>query len=184
METETAFQIASAAGEKTFLQSFTEFADFLFYSPLFTVIKFLALIYVTVLIVDLILLLILSGVGESYHKNKRGVNLPIPSEARRKWKSILKRLDKGQENYRKAAVLEADQYVEKILRNVGYQGEGMQDLIDQLKLQDSSLAEDLQEAHDESVRIVREVDAELSRERAEEILDKYRRFLEAIEVFG
>ncbi len=172
------------AEQKTFLESFAEFSNFLFYSPLFTVIKFLAAVYVTVLVVDLILLLILSGVGESYHKNIKGMNLPLPAEAKRRWKKILKRLETDKEDYHKAAVLEADQYTERILRNAGYSGENMQDCIDQARLQAVPEIDKLQEAHDLSVKIVQDPNFSLSRRQAEEILKKYYDFLDAMEVFG
>ncbi len=175
--------IAMEAASKSFFQSFADFSFALFYSPLFTVIKVLAAIYVTVLVVDLVLLLVLGGVGDSMRKNKRGINLPTQSEATRKWKRIMARLKSDNSNYYKAAILEADQFVEKVLVKAGYKGKNMDEHIAQLTTQGLSSAETLAEAHVVSVQIITE-DIELSRDETKEVLAKYRQFLEDMEIFG
>lgn len=162
----------------------TTWSAFLFSSPLFAVIRFLAAVYVTVLVVDLLLLLLLSGVGESYRKNRRGTNLPTSMDARAKWRRITARLDKGTDDYRKAAILEADQMVEKILVDVGYTQPTMGEKIDRLTEQFIDGAAKLREAHAMSVRVIREADLRLSHDEARATLDLYKSFLDDMEVFG
>ena len=176
--------IAVQEASKSWFGTFADFSFALFYSPLFTVIKVLAAIYVTVLIVDLVLLLVLGGVGDSMRKNKRGIKLPTQSEATRKWKRIMSRLKSDNPNYYKAAILEADQFVEKVLVKLGYKGDGMEDYLAQLAAQDISSAGVLTQAHDISVRIITEHDFSLSHEEATEVLNKYHQFLEDMEIFG
>ena len=160
------------------------YAQMLFDSPLFTVIKIFAAIYVAVLIVDLILLLILSGVDESYRKTRRGANIPTHGEALRKWKKIRARLKKGELNYYKAAILEADQMVEKILDKAGYKEPTMLEKIARVESHHISSAQVLREAHEMSVRVIQDPDLTLSKAETEHILLKYETFLDDLEIFG
>ncbi len=169
--------------DPTAIEKAGDILSFIFNSPLFAVIKVLAAIYVAVLIVDIILLLILNNAQEDYRKSKRGTTLPTHSEALRKWKRIKNRLKKGQQNYYKAAILEADQMVEKILIDVGYKQETMGEKIDMLREQAVDSAEILRKAHDVSVRIVQDPDFTLSRKDAEEALLWYEEFMNDMEIF-
>lgn len=161
-----------------------DFFTFLFHTPFFTVLKFFAAIYTAVIVVDIILLLILSGVDESYRKNQRGSNMPRRAEAARKWGRIKARLKKGEQNYFKAAILEADQMVEKILVDNGYGQETMGQKIDQLEAQHVDGAKFLREAHNVSMQVVQDPEFEITKERTEEVLNMYEEFMDDMEVFG
>ncbi len=170
--------------DPTPMQTIVSGLSFLFYSPFFTVIKIAAAIYVSVLIVDIILLIILDGAQENYRKEKRGTNIPTVFGAKRKWKYIKARLNKGEQNHYKVAILEADQMVEKILTDVKYKQPTMTQKIEKLEEQHVSSAALLRKAHAVSARIVQEPDFQLSRKEAEETLLLYEQFMNDMEIFG
>ncbi len=170
--------------DPTLMQKVAGALSFLFHSPLFAVIKVAAAIYVAVLIVDIILLIILNGAQENYRKEKRGTNIPTVAESKRKWKRIKAHLKKDGQNYYKAAVLEADQMVERILAGVKYTQPTMTEKIAKLEEQHVSSAALLRKAHAVSVRIVQEPDFQLSRKDAEETLLLYEQFMDDMEIFG
>lgn len=178
------FAGAQIIEQQSALGSLGIFVQTLFDSPLFSVIKIFAAIYVAVLIVDLVLLLILSSVDESYRKTKRGANIPTHAGAMRKWKKIRARLKKGELNYYKAAILEADQMIEKILSDAGYAEATMLEKIQRVESQHISSAQVLREAHEVSVRVIQDPEITLSREETEQVLLKYETFLDDLEIFG
>ncbi len=170
--------------QATFFTTVVQVLSFLFHSPLFSVIKFFAAIYVAVLIVDIVLLVILNGAQKSYRKGKRGTNLPTYAEAKRKWRRIMARLKKNEQNYFKAAILEADQMVEKVLADAGYKQPTMREKIERLKAQHVDSADILHKAHEMSVRVIQDPELELTKRQAEETLLLYEQFLDDMEIFG
>lgn len=170
--------------EATLFQNMGDVLSFLFYSPFFSVLKFAAAIYVAVIVVDMVLLLILNGAQENYRKEKRGTNIPTTAESVRKWKRIKAHLKKDEQNHFKAAILEADQMVEKILIDVKYKQPTMVEKIDKLESQHIDSAKILREAHAMSVRVIQDPTLRLSRQQTEDTLMLYEQFMDDMEIFG
>ena len=83
----------------------------------FLVLKILIAIYVTILLVDIILLIYLGDVKSQLRALRTGgyYKPTNEKETKRKWKKITKRLDDDDENQWKVAVLEADDVVNNYL---------------------------------------------------------------------
>ncbi len=155
----------------------------LFHSPFFSVLKFFAAVYVTVLIVSIIILLFLINARDEMRKSKRGAKVHTHVEVKRKWRRIMSRLKKSDPQYYKVAILEADQMIERLLDKIGYKKPTMAEKISLLERQMIDSAAQLREAHEVCAAIVSQRDFTLTREEAERTLAQYETFLRDMELF-
>ena len=160
-----------------------EFLAEAYYSPFFTVIKFFLVIYITVLLVDIILLLILRGVGADVRTAIKGMDIPaVPkSKASKEWQGIKKRLENENISQYKAAILEADRIADDILSKIGYKGKNMAERLKQVKSGQLENVEDLKDAHKVRNRIIYEKDFTIDKKTAENIIKIYEDLLKDLD---
>jgi hypothetical protein len=102
--------------------------------------------------------------------------------AGKKWKSILAKLDSGNPSHYKAAVLEADAFIDRLVRQMGYDGRNLTERLDSVPEGRIASVPALREAHEVRNRIIRETDFEISRHEAKEVLDGYRALLDELDL--
>ena len=160
-----------------------EFLTQAYYSPLFTAVKFFFAVYITVLLVDIILLLILRGVGANLRTAVKGMDMPAVSKnkALKKWQNVKDRLKSGNVSQYKAAVLEADRIADDILSKIGYKGKNMAERLEQVKPGQLEHIEDLKNAHEVRNRIIYEKDFMIDKETAEKIIEVYEDLLKELD---
>jgi len=160
-----------------------EFLTQTYYSPFFTVIKFFLVVYITVLLVDIILLLILRGVGADLRTAVKGMDMPAVSKnkALKKWQSVKDRLKSENISQYKAAILEADRIADDILSKIGYKGKNMAERLEQVKPGQLENVEDLKGAHKVRNRIVYEKDFTIDKKTAGSVIEVYEDLLKELD---
>ncbi len=160
-------------------------AEFFSSSFLVAALKFFFFVYVAVLFVDIVLLLILRGLGMDLKKVLYGTERPIISRTSsiNRWEKILSRLESHNASQYKVAVLEADAWAEELLGGIGYKGATMSERLEQVRAGQLETKDILAEAHAVRNRIVHQKDFVLSREEAERSLMEYKKFFDELELF-
>ncbi|XLQ20385.1 MAG: hypothetical protein ACKUBY_01230 [Candidatus Moraniibacteriota bacterium] len=153
-------------------------------SKIFFVIKIFLAVYITVLVVDVILLMYLGNTRGKIRELRKGAPTTKTSKKEdiRTWKVILDRLDSGDEDQYKAAILEADQFTYKELAEQGYNGGNFSERLSQIP-QDSFMTLDVvRDVHALSKKIIFDKKIKLTKEQAENALSVYEKFLKNIDV--
>jgi hypothetical protein len=89
------------------------------------------------------------------------------------WNKIVKRIDGGNENEYKLAIIEADNFFQKILEENGVKGENFEELIENSNKKVLTNYEDILSAHNTRNFIVYNPDYKLDLETAKKILNDY-----------
>ncbi len=162
------------------IMSFNSFLD----SGFFAFIKFLIAIYVIVLFVDLILLLVVRGLGGDLEKTIKGTTMPIASRKRMRkmWDKIEERLETGSLSQYKVAILEADNLVDEILLKIGYQGNNMGERLENVDSKQIEEFDDLKKAHQIRNKIIYDKNFVINKQEAQKAINPYREFLENFEI--
>lgn len=158
-----------------------------FFSDSFFVvaIKFFLFVYVSVLLADIVLLIILRGISSDLKKTLYGADRPLMrrSSVIKRWEKILAGLESGNPSQYKVSVLEADTLADEVLGGIGYRGATMGEKLSNVKEGQIETRDALVSAHEVRNRIVHEADFVLSREEAENLLHMYRKFFDEMELF-
>jgi len=101
----------------------------------------------------------------------------------KQWAKVLKRLDTGKEADYKLAVIEADGLLGDILEKMGYKGETMAKILEQLDATILPNIEQIWEVHKIRNNVVHDPDYELSLEQARKILGIYEKSFRTLEMF-
>jgi hypothetical protein len=99
----------------------------------------------------------------------------------KKWKKILKRLEKGDEAEAKLAIIEADDFLNEILGRMGYQGETLEEKLKKVKKTILPNLDEIAQAHKIKSDIVHDPSYFLTFEQAKKILEIYERALYHLE---
>jgi hypothetical protein len=152
-------------------------------SPFVFAIKILLGIYVAVLIVDIILLLVLRGVGSNIRTGLRGMDIPVttPSKMKKKWDKITARLADDNVSQYKVAIIEADALADELLEKIGYKGNNMSERLENIRPEQLDVLDDLKQVHEVRNRIVHEANFQMTRQQAKEVIDVYENFLRYLE---
>lgn len=158
--------------------------DALQQSALFSLFVLLLKVYSIVLIIDFVLILFNRNFAADVKKLRYGTVRPLLSRgvAERRWKSIYSKLDTDNPSYYKAAVLEADSFIEELIRQMGYEGRNLKERCDAVPEGQVESIPFIREAHEVRNRIIREAEFALSREEASEVLTKYRKLLDELDL--
>ncbi len=153
-------------------------------STFLEVLKFLIGIYVLVLFADVVLLLIVRGVGGDIQKTIKGTNMPLTSrkKMRKNWQKIVNRLKTDDPLQYKLAVLEADNLIDGIMIKMGYAGKNMKERLDELEKERVDNASQLRESHRIRNKIIQDKNYILIKQDAEKVIQPYREFLEYFEI--
>ncbi len=159
----------------------------IYHSNFFAVLKFLAGIYVSVLIVDVILLLFQRGLAGDIRDTFIGMNVPAEITTRKKqlikkWDKIRLKAQDENESVRKVAIIEADNIIDDLIKRMGYPGENMKERLEGIIPGQLENIEELKQAHKVRNKIIHNQDFAVSIQEAQKILSYYEKFLEYCEV--
>jgi uncharacterized protein YutE (UPF0331/DUF86 family) len=162
-------------------------ADAFLNSYFFAAVKIFFGIYTIVLIVDIILILSFRDIRKELRQGSYGTGL-VPSVSKstmhKQWSAIEDRLKSGNISEYKVAILEADNIVEGILKDIGYNsGADMAQKIEQLGMMQPEDAAMLDEAHKIRNRIVFEQDFHPDLDQTRKILENYKNYLKKFDYF-
>ena len=101
----------------------------------------------------------------------------------KQWVKVLKRLETGKEADYKLAVIEADGLLNDILKKMGYKGETMAKILEQLDATILPNIEQIWKVHKIRNNVVHDPDYELSLEQARKILGIYEKTFRTLEMF-
>jgi hypothetical protein len=149
-------------------------------SGFFNGVKFLLSVYTLVLLADIVMLLILRGVGGSIRTTFQGVD--VPSLSKKKWKKVINRINQANPSQYKVAILEADKIVDDVLGGMGFKGENMTEKLNHPSAIHISDREDLKKAHQVRNRIIHENDFQLDRAEAVKVIKVFEDFLHEAEL--
>ena len=169
---------------ETIISNLSEGAVAFWNSGFLAVIKFLIGIYVLVLFVDIVLLLVVRGLGGDIQKTIKGTNMPLTSrrKMRKVWNKIESRLKTDSPSQYKLAILEADRLIDEVMVKMGYAGKNMAERLDELEKENVDNAGDLRKSHLIRNKIIQESDFVLIKQDAQEAIEPYRKFLEYFEI--
>lgn len=155
-------------------------------SAIFTVLKFFLIIYSVVLIANTVLLLLMRGVTENLKVQVYGTTRPLikKDEAAARWRALENRLESDTPSHYKAAILEADQFADELLKESGFDGENMGERLAGIHPGQLQSYDGLKAAHEIRNRIVNETAFTLDHGEAKDLLEKYKALLIELELFS
>ena len=164
-------------------QTLYAFSSF-YHSAFFVTVKFIIGIYVVVLLADITLIVILRGFGADFRTILKGASVPAISKSamEKKWMKIKDRLETGNNSYYKAAVLEADAIVDKIIMNMGFPGKSLTERLEKIRPAQIPNYDKIKEAHLVRNKIIHERDFSLDKKQTQELLEIYEKFLRSFEL--
>lgn len=158
-------------------------------SSFFSLVKFIIGIYVSVVLVDIVLLLIQRGVSGNMRETLFGINIPkemIKAKSKNRlklqWQKIKSKLDGGKESDYEVAVVSASNLVDDLLKKMGYGGADMGERLENINPGQIENLEDLKRAYAVKSRILQEKEFKLNKEDAAEVLEVYEEFLRIFEI--
>ncbi|HBP01344.1 MAG: hypothetical protein UY41_C0013G0025 [Candidatus Moranbacteria bacterium GW2011_GWE1_49_15] len=165
------------------VQVATNIAMQVYNSTFFDFVKFFLIVYTLVLLADVVLLLMLKGIGSDIRKGLRGMDMPVVSKGKmeKRWEKVKDRLKTDSVSQYKVAILEADSIADEILGKIGHQGANMTERLEQLKPGQLDYQEELMGAHQIRNKIVHDESFVVDRKLAEETVGVYEKFLRYLE---
>jgi len=150
-------------------------------------LKFLLLVYIAVLFIDIAIMLSLRGVTRDLRVNlfgtdQRPIFISRPRKAERQWEELYARLESGNVSQYKVAILEADALADKVMASSKWAGSNLGERIASVRPGQVASLSALREAHAIRNQIVNEEGFEVTREEAERVLGLYSQFLEEMEL--
>jgi hypothetical protein len=94
-------------------------------------------------------------------------------EMSKRWSKIRKRTESGTESDYKLAIIDADDLLEEVLDNRGYEGKDFQEVVEKAGRLLSTILSDVLRAHEVRNSIVYDPDYKLSPDQAKKLLDIY-----------
>jgi len=153
-------------------------------SGFFWFVKFVIAIYVVVLFVDMVLLLIIRGLGGDLRDTVKGMQMPLASKKKmqKRWAKIEERLKNNQISQFKVAILEADKMADEVLKGIGLSGKNMKERLADANSHQIEEIDNLIEGHQIRNRIIQEDNFIIEKKEAERVIFLYREFLENLEM--
>lgn len=156
-------------------------------SGVFALIKFIVGIYVSVLLIDIILMLFQRGIGGDIRDTVLGVDIPKELVSKKKklssdWDKIMARLESGNESEYKVAIIEADNLIEDLVTRLGYKGSDTREKLESIPEGQIENIDRIKEAHEVRNRVIHEDDFSLSKEEARKVLEDFSELLRFFQV--
>lgn len=101
----------------------------------------------------------------------------------KQWGGIVKRLEKGKESEYRMAIVEADALLRETLEKMGYKGQTIKDLIDQVDSKTLPNIEKIRRAHNFRNTIVHDPSYELSLEETKNVIGVYEQAFRDLQMF-
>lgn len=164
---------------------FTSLITFWEESWIVAILKFIALVYILVIIADIIMILMLTDIKGSVRENITGGHRPTGSRSKyiKRWETILSRLESDNPSQYKVAILEADVFAEEILGTLGYSGTNMKERLESMQDYEIETKGELATGHAVRNRIINEPGFEPTREEAEATLRHFSNFFKEADLF-
>jgi hypothetical protein len=159
----------------------------IYHSGFFFALKFLAGIYAAVLFLDVVLLLIQRGVAGNMREKFLGMDAPRvildkQEKAKEEWDAIRRKLESGNAVDYKVAIIEADEFIEKIIAGLGYGGENFGERLENIPGGHIVNLAGMKQAHQVRNRIIHDDNFVLSKTDALGVLSQYEEFLRSFQV--
>ena len=169
-----------------FSSIFAGLAHFWETSFLVAFIKFFLFIYCAILLIDIVLLFTHRDVAGDLRMTLFQYKRPLASRSKliKRWEGILDRLEHGTESQYKAALIEADAFADEVLVSMSFHGANMKERLESMKDHHLETKPELVAAHALRNRIINDPGLTLTREEAEENLERYKLFFREIELFS
>ena len=103
-------------------------------------------------------------------------------KATKRWRRISRRLASGKEKEYKLAVVEADRFLDEVLKKIGYQGETMTARLEQIAVSSLSSIDSVRQAHTIRNAIMHEPDYTVTLDEAKKVLGIYEKALREVEM--
>lgn len=110
----------------------------------------------------------------------RNVNLPIRLE--KKWQQIQDRLEKSDEANLKLAVIEADNFMDDVLKRMALEGKDMGERLEKLTTQQLKSLDDIWDAHRLRNLIVHQTNVSINQNQAKKAIESFEKALKELEV--
>ncbi|MEK9194341.1 MAG: hypothetical protein AAB884_00860 [Patescibacteria group bacterium] len=143
------------------------------------VVLFIAFIWVFVKVLEFRPKFLFNPSLAAKKKKKKAVKDP---EVAKRWKSLLEKSISSPPQSFIIAIIEADKFVDDVLKKLGIQGEHMADRLEKLNNHDLRTLDKLWRVHRVRNELVHMPDFKISEVDAREILEVYEAFLKEIEV--
>jgi hypothetical protein len=101
----------------------------------------------------------------------------------KQWTKLAKKLETGKESDYKMVLIEADSLLASILKKMGYKGDNMRELLEQMDAKILPNIENVWQAHKLRNNIVHDPDYELSLDKARTMLQIYEQAFRDLEMF-
>lgn len=146
-------------------------------------IRFLLIIYIVVLLIDVVLLLILRGVRGNIIQGFYGADVPSSHKGMiaRRWKKIEAQLRSGNEAQYKLAIIDADAIADEVLQLANLAGENMMERLEASTPYQVEHKDRLLWAHSTRNSIIRDDAFVVDSDLAEKTIEVYREFLKSWE---
>ncbi len=156
-------------------------------STTFLFLKWFLAIYAVVVFIDILLLFMIRPMEETLKLGLWGSSerpVASPGSLRREWSRIEKRLNTQSLAEYKVALIEADTFVDRILKEIGYSGSNLGERLENIRPEHFVNIDGLREAHEIRNRIVFDVEFSLDQVEARRVLALFFAFLDEAEVFS
>lgn len=101
----------------------------------------------------------------------------------KEWERLVKRLEKGKESEYRMAIVEVDALLRETLEKMGYKGQTIKDLLDQVDSKTLPNIEKIREAHNFRNTIVHDPSYELSLEETKKVIGVYEQTFRDLQMF-
>lgn len=167
-----------------FSSSLINFFSGFYHSAFFVVIKFFMVIYITVLFADIVLILMLKGLGADIRQAIKGMKMPTVSKSKmqKKWAKIKGRLESENVSQYKVAIIEADSIIDDVIAKIGYVGKNMTERLDKIKPGQLENLEEIRNIHQIRNRIIHEADFSVDRKIAQQAIEVCEDLLKHLEL--
>lgn len=156
-------------------------------SGFFLTLKVIFGIYTIVLFLDVILLLVQRGVAGNMREKFLGMDAPRAildkkEKTREEWNAIKQKLESANPRDYKVAIIEADDFIEKIIVGFKYKGENFGERLENIPEDHLVNVAGIKQAHQVKNRIIHDDNFVLSKEDALGVLSQYEEFLRSFQV--
>lgn len=103
-------------------------------------------------------------------------------KATKRWRRISRRLRSGKEKEYKLAIVEADRFLDEVLKRIGYQGETMTARLEQIAVSSLSSIDSVRQAHTIRNTIMHEPDYDVTLDETKRVLGIYEKALREVEM--
>jgi hypothetical protein len=158
-----------------------------YHSGFIAVVKFLLGIYVLVLFLDIILLVIQRGVAGNMREKFLGMDAPRAildkkEKTKKTWEMITNKMESGNPVDYKVAVIEADDFIDEIVKGMGYKGANFGERLEKIPKDHIVNISGMTQAHQVRNKIIHDDNFVLSQNDARGVLSQYEEFLRSFGV--